>query len=272
MKSNEELDRRQFVSYALTAGVGGAIIGSAVFARRGLLPPAEAEEESEHLLHGEYDFREHYWGFLVDTTLCIGCGSCVRACSKENHVPDGYYRTWVERYEITADPEHPQVDRVNVESPRGAIDSFQEDGIPADQEMAKAFFVPKLCNHCESSACTQVCPVGATFESPDGVVLIDRERCMGCGYCVQACPYGCRYLNHDVGVADKCTLCYHRITRGLPNACVQACPVGARICGDLNDEDGELRKRLRERRYGMLKPDLGTRPKCFYVGLDVEVI
>ena len=257
MTENDKISRRRFVSYLLTAGAGGAVVGRAVFAVQG-------SDESE----GEegYDPRDIYWGFVVDTTRCIGCGSCVRACSKENEVPDGYFRTWVERYEIT------KAGMINVESPNGAFDGFESDGIEEEGAIAKAFFVPKLCNHCAASACTQVCPVGATFDSPDGVVLIDRKRCMGCGYCIQACPYGCRFLNHELGVADKCTLCYHRLTRGLQTACVQACPVGARLCGDLRDEDSEIRKKLRDRRYGLLKPDLGTRPKCYYIGLDLEVI
>ncbi|MEW6071267.1 MAG: 4Fe-4S dicluster domain-containing protein [Planctomycetota bacterium] len=257
MSADEKLDRREFVTFSLTAGAGGAVIGSAVFAR----PPAE-----EVTLHEGYDPRDFTWGFVVDTTRCIGCGSCVRACAKENDVPEGYYRTWVERYEIAKD------ETINVQSPRGAIAGFLRDGFGPDEAVMKAFFVPKLCNHCLASACTQVCPVGATFHSPDGVILVDRTHCMGCGYCVQACPYGCRFLNQELGVADKCTLCYHRITRGLPTACVQACPVGARLCGNLDDEDSEIRKKLRERRYGLLKPDLGTRPKCFYIGLDLEVV
>ncbi len=131
--------------------------------------------------------------------------------------------------------------------------------------------MPKLCNQCSTSPCVQVCPVGASYLSRDGLVLVDKKRCIGCGYCVQACPYGSRYLHPD-GTADKCTLCYHRITRGLPTACVQACPVGARVAGDLNDPDSPVRKRLATGRYGVLKPEMGTHPKCFYLGLDQEVI
>ena len=271
--SAKELDRRQFVSYYLTAGVGGAVIGTAVFA---LDEGAEEvkDKEAYGIFHeGEedpeiptYNVNDFYWGFVVDTTLCIGCGSCVRACSKENAVPEGDNRTWVEKFEITKE------EMLCVESPLGAIEGFAKNAFDKDEKIMKAFFVPKLCNHCAASACTQVCPVGATFHSPDGVVLVDRTHCMGCGYCIQACPYGCRFMNYELGVADKCTLCYHRITRGLPNACVQACPVGARMCGNMKDEDSDIRKKLRERRYGLLKPDLGTQPECYYIGLDLEVI
>jgi Fe-S-cluster-containing dehydrogenase component len=210
------------------------------------------------------DLSRFKWGFIVDTTRCIGCGSCVRACKLENDVPDSYYRTWVERYRIDAEHE------VHVDSPEGALNSFRETKV-SDAPIEKAFFVPKLCNHCINSACTQVCPVGASYHSPDQVVLIDKKRCIGCGYCVQACPYGCRYVNHEKGTADKCTLCYHRIHRGQGTACVEACPREARLYGDLNDPDSRIRKVLRERRYYLLKPDLGTNPKCYYLGLDLEV-
>jgi Fe-S-cluster-containing dehydrogenase component len=210
------------------------------------------------------DLERFEWGFVVDTTRCIGCGACVRACRIENDVPDHFFRTWVERYEIEEDG------TVHVDSPNGAIESFKSDRLEPGHA-AKAFFVPKLCNHCRASACTQVCPVGATFESPDGVVLIDQDRCIGCGYCVQACPYGCRYIDHDRGVADKCTHCYHRLHRGLEPACVTACPCEARISGNLKDPNSRIRRVLRERRYNVLKPELSTDPKCYYIGLEVEV-
>ncbi|RMF64323.1 MAG: 4Fe-4S dicluster domain-containing protein, partial [Calditrichaeota bacterium] len=133
-------------------------------------------------------------------------------------------------------------------------------------------FVPKLCNHCEKSVCTQVCPVGATYGTKDGVVLVDRKHCIGCGYCIQACPYGTRFLNPKTHTADKCTLCYHRITKGMNPACVHVCPTGTRIFGDLNDPNSHISNVLRQRRYRVLRPEMGTHPKCFYIGLDKEVV
>jgi Fe-S-cluster-containing dehydrogenase component len=225
---------------------------------------------------GEPLKRTGTWqGFAVDLTKCIGCGACVRACQAENDVPDGFFRTWVERYTVLRDGQ------VLVDSPEGARNGFTGDppiGPEASgtrgssSSVAKSFFVPKLCNHCEDSPCVQVCPVGATYMTPDGVVLIDRKHCVGCGYCVQACPYGCRYIHPQHGYADKCSLCYHRTTKGLKPACVAACPVGARVFGDLHDAQGPLRKILDVSRYGVLKPHLGTHPKCFYLGLGQEVI
>src|SRR5205807_6942028 len=90
----------------------------------------------------------------------------------------------------------------------------------------------------------QVCPVGATFVSPDGVVLVDKNYCLGCRYCVQACPYGCRFINPKTNTADKCTLCYHRITKGLTTACAEVCPTGARQLADLKNPKDRKSTRL----------------------------
>jgi Fe-S-cluster-containing dehydrogenase component len=135
----------------------------------------------------------------------------------------------------------------------------------------KAFFVPKLCNHCENPPCVQVCPVGATYKTPDGVVLIDEKYCIGCRYCVQACPYGARYFNEETQTTDKCTWCYHRITKGLKPACVEVCPVNARIFGDLNDPASDISVFIRTHRVSVLKAWTGNGPHVFYNGIDGEV-
>jgi len=215
---------------------------------------------------GTYDPRKHLWGYAIDTTKCIGCCACMRACRVENNVPAGYHRTWVERYRVFADG------RVSVDAATKPGHQFEP---PAGSEVArKAFFVPKLCNHCKQSVCEQVCPVGAAYRTDDGVVLVDEKWCIGCGNCVQACPYGTRYLRPPHHVADKCTLCYHRITRGegLRPACVESCPTDSRVFGDLNDPKSSLSMVLAQRRYRVLRPEMGTEPKCYYIGLEREVI
>ncbi|HNX50825.1 MAG TPA: 4Fe-4S dicluster domain-containing protein, partial [Thermoanaerobaculaceae bacterium] len=174
-------------------------------------------------------------------------------------------RTWVERYRVPeGDLEHPLVD-----SPNGGYDGFPELSQP--DKGAKSFFVPKLCNHCAHSPCVQVCPVGATFESPDGVVLVDTTYCLGCRYCVQACPYGCRFIDPRSHTVNKCTLCYHRITRGLTTACCETCPTGARRLGDLKSPTDPIHEFLRTHTVHVLKPQMATGSKVYYAALDGSV-
>ena len=211
----------------------------------------------------KYQMADHWWGMIIDIDKCIGCGNCVRACSKENGVPDGFFRTWVERYSVGGWPEeHPDVD-----SPNGGYNGFAD----RPNAKAKSFFVPKLCNHCEHSPCVQVCPVGATFETPDGLVLVDKTYCLGCRYCVQACPYGCRYIDTAAQVVDKCTLCYHRISQGLTTACCETCPTGSRQLVDLKDPKDPVHEFLRTNAVQVLKPHMATGSKAFYKGLDQSV-
>lgn len=227
---------------------------------------------------GRYDPTAHRWGFVVDTNRCIGCGLCVVACKEENNVPwdPEYTRTWVERHATSDDG------TILVDSPHGGIDGFApgeapEPGVAAAS--ADVRFVSRLCMQCEESPCTVVCPVGATYHTPDGVVLIDEDRCIGCGYCVVSCPYGARYIvpagdttpRGVAGVADKCTFCYHRITTGRRPACVEACPVGSRQFGDLNDPGSPVSVALREHPTQVLREQLGTKPRVFYIGLEDEV-
>ncbi len=209
--------------------------------------------------------KKPYYGFAIDIDRCIGCGRCVEACKVENDVPRKpfFFRTWVERYMIHRTGE------VQVESPNGGMDGF--DPLRDPELISKSFFVPKLCNLCENSPCIQVCPVGATFKTEDGVVLIDKDYCIGCRYCIQACPYGTRYFNPITRTADKCTLCYHRITKGLNPACVEVCPRGTRIFGDLSDPKSKLNRFIERNRVHVLKPHMGTNPKTVYKGLGRNV-
>ncbi len=210
----------------------------------------------------KYKMAEHWWAMTIDITKCIGCGNCVRACAQENNVPEGYFRTWVERYSVSEGRERPEVD-----SPNGGFNGFPI----LNNAKAKNFFVPKMCNHCKDSPCVQACPVGATFDTPDGVILVDEKYCVGCRYCIQACPYGCRYLHPTKHTVDKCTLCYHRITKGLTTACCEVCPTGSRKLADLKDPKDPVHEFLRENSIQVLKPHLATGAKLYYKGFDGSI-
>lgn len=222
-----------------------------------------------------YDASAHRWAFVVDTNVCIGCGRCVLACKQENGVPyeAEHNRTWVERHTTAADG------TVYVDSPEAGAFGFAEAPPPIDPALVvDSRFVSRLCMQCEESPCTVVCPVGATYRTEDGVTLVDEERCIGCGYCIVACPYGARYIvpagwrtpTGVAGVVDKCTFCYHRITRGQQPACVDICPVGSRKFGDLNDPSSEVSVIIAGTPTTTMRPELGTLPRVHYVGLEGE--
>lgn len=256
------IDRRNFLKYGLASLTGMGLAASG--ANRAL----GAVSRNKNLR----------WTFLVDTYKCVGCGLCVRACKLENEIPYDakVSRTWVERYIVRKDGS------MVADSPMAARDGFIDNVIRTDphkpegivvpeEDIAKAFFVPKLCNHCDKPPCVQVCPVGATYQTPDGIVLVDRTWCIGCGYCIMACPYGVRFFHPLYHVTDKCTWCYHRITKGMNPACVDACPFGARRIGNILDPNDSVSKIIRTERVDVLKEEFGTKPMAYYVGLDMVV-
>jgi tetrathionate reductase subunit B len=224
-------------------------------------------KSSRFLVHGAEpeDKTLPWYGIVIDISKCIGCGNCAKSCKNENDVPKEpfYFRNWVEQYTVRNDG------TVDIVSPNGGIDGF-EQRVP-DDDIFKSFFVPKMCNHCAKSPCVQVCPVGATYESPEGVVLIDEKYCIGCRYCVQACPYGCRFIHPVKKVANKCTLCYHRIKKGVDPACMEVCPTGARLYGDLRDRNSKIVLFLKEHTTQVLRPNLNTGSKLYYNELSSEV-
>lgn len=182
------------------------------------------------------------YGMLIDLRRCVGCQSCTVSCSVENQSPQGQFRTSVSQYQIQI----------------------------RNEEATTNVLLPRLCNHCDNPPCVPVCPVQATFQREDGIVVVDNTRCVGCAYCVQACPYDARFINHSTQTADKCTFCAHRLEAGLLPACVESCVGGARIIGDLKDPSSTISKMLREHETAIkvLKPENGTLPQVFYLGLD----
>ena len=259
MGTNRIKNRRKF--FQATASLLGGIIAYALIKPFQLL--AQYGENRSDSKVAETDTP--LWGMGVDIESCIGCGKCAEACKLENNVPKEpfYFRTWVEQYTVKNNGE------VKIESPNGGIGGLQQS-VP-DEDIFKSFMVPKLCNQCSKAPCVQACPVGATFISPDGVVLVDDSYCIGCSYCIQACPYGARFMNPITEVADKCTFCYHRILNDLQPVCVEVCPTNARIFGDLRDKKSDLVKFLRKNQTQLLKQHLNTHPRVFYNDLSSEV-
>ena len=175
---------------------------------------------------------------VIDLRRCVGCQACTIACQQENNVHITAFRAWVKQVEKGT---YPNVRKLSL---------------------------PVLCNQCERPICVQNCPVQATYQRDDGIVLIDYDRCIGCKYCIASCPYDVRFVNPVRKVVEKCTFCAHRVDRGDQPACVETCMPKARIFGDLNDPESEVARIIDTTPVVVLKPDVGTNPRVFYVFPD----
>ncbi len=181
------------------------------------------------------------YGFLMDHRRCIGCHACTVACKAENDVPVGSFRTWVKYTEVGRFPS------------------------------VRRHFAILRCNHCTSAPCVTICPVNALEKRPqDGIVDVDREACIGCRACMQACPYDAIYLNQDSGAVEKCHFCAHRIEKNLEPACVIVCPVQAIVAGDLHDPTSKIARLVAQHPTLVRRPEQGTGPNVHY--LDVAPV
>lgn len=178
------------------------------------------------------------YGFVIDQDKCIGCHACTTACKQENGVPLGSFRTWVKYVEKGT---YPQV---------------------------KRHFLVQRCNQCSKPPCVDICPVGALSKRPDGIVDVDRDACIGCRACMQACPYDALYLNEDLGAVEKCHFCAHRVEVGLAPACVNVCPVGAIIPGDFHDPESRVSLIRRESMLRARRVEQKTGPNVWYIGAN----
>ncbi len=196
-------------------------------------------------------------GMAIDLKRCIGCQSCTLACKGENGTPPGVF--WMRVLE-------------------------KEEG---KYPLARKIFLPIRCNHCTDPPCVPVCPTGASYKrEEDNLVLINQDKCIGCRACLVACPYQVRFTTEDSKgyygekltpyeneaykkwqprTAQKCTFCVHRIDKGLEPACVQTCPTRALVFGDLNDQESEISRSLRERPHFQPRAELGTDPSLYYL-------
>jgi Fe-S-cluster-containing dehydrogenase component/formate-dependent nitrite reductase membrane component NrfD len=182
------------------------------------------------------------YGFVIDHRRCIGCHACTVACKEENRVPLGAFRTWVKYVEKGAFPH------------------------------TRRYFSVLRCNHCDDAPCVTICPTVALYRRPDGIVDFDRDRCIGCKACMQACPYDALYIDPDTNTAAKCHYCAHRVEVGLEPACVVVCPVRAIVAGDLDDPGTEIARLVAREQVEVRKAEQGTRPKVFYVGADSSAL
>jgi Fe-S-cluster-containing dehydrogenase component len=213
------------------------------------------------------------FAYALDISRCIGCRRCVYACVEENNQ--------------SRDPQVHWIKVLQMDKDRG-VDFTHADPYYQPKEVPEEghFYVPVACQQCRNAPCTKVCPTGATWTDPDGIVVVDYDWCIGCRYCMAACPYGARHFNwgeptipsgqlnpkthvlgnrpRPKGVVEKCTFCIQRTRHGRYPACVEACPVGARKFGNLLDPESEIRYIIEHKRVLVLKEDLNTVPKFFY--------
>lgn len=174
-------------------------------------------------------------GMVIDAARCIHCAACMVSCKAENGVPIGHSRNRLS------------------ETERGTF------------PVLTVVMAPAQCMQCDDAPCVRVCPTGASFRGASGVVLIESADCIGCRYCVEACPYDARYFDEASGTVDKCTFCLQRVDSGLEPACVATCPTRTRTFGDLSDPSSAVSIAVGTGRAGARLPEAGTRPKVFYL-------
>ncbi len=177
------------------------------------------------------------YAFVIDPARCIDCRACMVACRAEWNTPAGFTRLWV-----------------HSDGPKGTFPNLSQT------------YVPVQCHHCEDPWCVQACPTGATYKREDGLVLINEAACIGCGLCVNACPYQVRFRNPETGKADKCSACFTRVDAGEMPACVATCIGGARLFGDLNDPESMVSKAIMGRTvYRPVTSEVNTQPMTLYL-------
>ncbi len=256
------VDRRTFLRISSAAALG-AICGRPLLGAGKRVDPAQLRPKSDPL-------KAERWAMTINTKKCIETKDCMdgcaAACHKAHNVPelpskkDEVKWIWKEGFEHVLPSQY---------------HDYLETQLKEESLLA-------LCNHCENPPCVRVCPTKATFRRDDGIVMMDQHRCIGCRFCVAACPYGARSFNwrdprkyipeidptyptRTKGVVEKCTFCAERLARGEMPACVEACPSKALAFGDLRDKDSDVRKVLKENYTVRRKPELGTEPAVYYV-------
>lgn len=203
-----------------------------------------------------------HYGMAIDVKRCIACSACVTGCKVENNLPQNMW--WN------------KVVNVGGETPDSPSGTYAARNLKMESYTLS-------CQHCENPACVEVCPTQASYKDAEtGIVLVDNSKCIGCGICQQACPYGVRVLQegepvyyadfgfgaanapvHEKGTMEKCTFCYHRVVEGDVPFCVEVCPGRARTFGDLDDPASDISKLIASRTVEQLETDAGTNPSVF---------
>ena len=178
------------------------------------------------------------YGFVIDNRKCIGCHACTTACKSEHQVPVGVNRTWVKQVEKGEFPN------------------------------TRRLFSVMRCNHCTDAPCVDICPTESLYTREDGIVDFDKDRCIGCKSCMQACPYDALYIDPETETAAKCNYCAHRVDMALEPACVNVCPEQAIISGDMDNPDSEISQLLARQQVSVRKREKGTIPNLFYIDAD----
>jgi molybdopterin-containing oxidoreductase family iron-sulfur binding subunit len=217
--------------------------------------------DKSHAALGKRASAKNKWGMVVDVKRCQpGCNACVEACRKENNLALHGDKRWDIHW----------IRKVSVQR------KFPE-GSPE-------LHLPLMCNHCDHPPCVTVCPVKASYKRADGIVLVDHHRCIGCRYCIIACPYNARFFNYKEnpdwpnkdspkrrhGVSESCTFCAHLVDKHKKPACVAACEnrnANALAFGNLKDPDSDVSRLIASNQVRGIREDLGTKPKVFYIGL-----
>jgi [DsrC]-trisulfide reductase subunit O len=241
-----DLDRREFLGRATAAVAAMAVVPGVFMIKLGNARPLDQGVSNKVR-----------WGMLIDTTKCAtGCDSCVRACNEEN----GLRSTG-----------RPETDAQWIRKVR-----------LRDKQTGFVQSLPLMCQHCENPPCVDVCPTGASFKRADGIVLVDKHICIGCRYCMMACPYKARSFvseEHEdqvpqvprgKGCVESCTFCVQRVDAGRTPACVEACNAehhGAMVFGDLNDPESEVARKLKSVSSRELRQDMGLNTGVRYQGI-----
>ncbi|MCF0252753.1 MAG: 4Fe-4S binding protein [Duodenibacillus sp.] len=183
--------------------------------------------------------RPHYV-MVFDQNKCVGCGDCKKACNETNKLPKGVSRLLLELSNST----------------------LQGKGYQKDRK-----YIRVSCQQCQNAPCVKVCPTGAAhYDAKTGIVTMDRSKCVGCKYCIVACPYNVRYINSETKVADNCNFCLDtRLSKNQEPGCVEACKYNALVFGDINDKASYVNKLLAVKDSVRIKPHLGTDPSLRYI-------